>query len=129
MIILNEKLVFLNENYFNWTIFCVFAIIGILIGVVISLLVIVPEPVFDKGEKILMTCAILLVTGLGGMGIGAISANKVCTIASKRQYDIYLTDMTYEELVDSPAYTIVDTVGKRIIIEDKEWQYYEGYEK
>ena len=127
MVILNESLRYLNESFFNWLTFIIFIVIGIFVGLIICLLEIVPNSLLDKGEKILITIIALLFTGTAGAGIGAVAATKTHTVASKRQYEIYLTDMTYEELVD--CYTIVDTVGKKIIIEDKEWQYYKGYEK
>ena len=81
------------------------------------------------GEKILIFSVTMILIGLFGAGIGAVSAINTRCVASKRQYEIYLTDMSFEELVDSPNYIIVDTVGKKIIIEDKEWKYFEGYEE
>ena len=129
MIILDERLKYLYKDFFDWKIFIIVTLISIIIGIIITLIVVAQENFLGIGEKILISSVMTILMGLLGAGIGAVSAINTRCVASKRQYEIYLTDMSFEELVDSPNYTIVDTVGKKIIIEDKEWKYFEGYEK
>ena len=129
MIILDERLKYLHKEFFDWKIFIIVTLITIIIGVIIALIIVAKEDILDMGEKILIFSVTMILIGLFGAGIGAVSAINTRCVASKRQYEIYLTDMSFEELVDSPNYIIVDTVGKKIIIEDKEWKYFEGYEE
>lgn len=130
MIILDERLKYLCKEFFDWKIFIIVTLIAIIISVIIAFIIVAREDLLDIGEKILISSVfVILVGGVLGAGIGAVSATDIRCVASKRQYEIYLTDMTFEELVDSPDYTIVDTAGKKILIEDKEWKYFEGYEE
>ena len=130
MIILDERLKYLRKEFFDWKIFVIVTLIAIIISVIIAFIIVAREDLLDIGEKILISSVfVILVGGVLGAGIGAVSAADIRCVASKRQYEIYLTDMSFEELADSPDYTIIDTAGKKILIEDKEWKYFEGYEE
>ena len=129
MVILDERLKYLHKDFFDWKIFVIVTLITIIIGIIIALIIVAQEDNLNIGEKILIFFTMIILIGLLGAGVGTVSAINTRCVASKRQYEIYLTDMSFEELVDSPNYTIVDTIGKKIIIEDKEWKYFEGYEE
>ena len=132
MIILTEEIVYLTKNFFNSTTFIITISVAAFIGLIISIYLTRPEegsPKFRTFEIILLTFLIILASLSIGSLIGAAVSVRTETIAERTEYEIYLEDMTYNELAESPEYTIVSVEGKKITIVNKEWRYYEGYEK
>lgn len=123
MIILTEKTIYLTENFFNFTTFVIISGIAACIGLIVGLWVTRPEggakmKTFDR--SLISFLMAFLFSGVGLL-IGAIVGQKTETIAERTEYEIYLEDMTYNELAKSSEYTIVSVEGKKIIIVDKEW--------
>lgn len=131
MTILTEKTIYLTENFFNFTTFVIIIGIAACIEVIVAIYLMRPKVniKFSIFERIVLTFLMVLFFLVFASLIGIIASQRVETIAERTEYEVYLEDMTYNELAESPDYTIVSTEGKKIIIVDKEWRYYEGYEK
>ena len=130
MTILTEQTVYLTENFLNPIIFIITISIATFIGLIIGFWVTWPEKIFfSTFERIAIAFLVALFCLAFGSVIGIAVGERTETIAERTQYEIYLEDMTYNELAESPEYTIVSVEDKKITIVDKEWRYYEGYEK
>lgn len=129
MTILTEQTVYLTENFLNFTTFIITISVAVFIGLIIGFWITWPEKRLSIFEKIIIIFLVVLLSLDFGSLVGVATSQKTETIAERTEYEIYLENMTYNELAESPEYTIVSVEGKKIIIVDKEWRYYEGYEK
>jgi H+/Cl- antiporter ClcA len=131
MTILTEKTIYLTKDCFNSTILITIISIAACIGVIVGICCTRPDGYVKIGtfERVLVTFLITFFCSAFGLLVGLLVGQRVEKIAERTEYEIYLEDMAYNELAESPEYTIVSVEGKKIIIVDKEWRYYEGYEK
>lgn len=127
MTILTEKTVYLTKDFFNSTTFFIILGIAAFIGLVIGFYT--TRSGFSTYEKTILIFLFVLLFSIFGSLIGAVYTLRTKTVTERTEYEVYLEDMTYNELAEAPEYTIVSVEGKKITIVDKEWRYYEGYEK
>lgn len=80
-------------------------------------------------ESILSIAVCMLVAFMIGIvPMAAITTERRETIAEKTRYEIAIDDSTnINEILEQ--YEFVSLEGKKLTIQDKEWRYYEGYEK